>query len=102
MYLFVFFDLPVKTKEDRRRATRFRTFLVKDGYDMMQLSVYTRVCRGQEAADKHLGRIEKNLPPRGSVRALQVTERQFARMKLLVGTASAQEQKGKDRQLVLL
>ncbi len=101
MYLFVFFDLPVKTKDDRRRATRFRKFLINDGYDMMQLSVYTRVCRGQEAADKHLGRIEKNLPPEGSVRALQVTERQFARMKLLVGRASAQEQKGID-QLVLL
>ena len=37
-------------------------------------SVITRVCRGQDAADKHLGRVEKNLPPKGSIRALQVTE----------------------------
>ena len=101
MYLFVFFDLPVKTKKERRDATRFRTFLVNDGYDMMQLSVYTRVCRGQEAADKHLTRVEKNLPPKGSVRAMQVTERQFARMKLLVGMPTRQEQTGIS-QLVLL
>ena len=101
VYLFVFFDLPVKTKKERRHATRFRKFLVNDGYDMMQLSVYTRVCRGQDAADKHLGRVEKNLPPEGSVRALQVTERQFARMKLLVGTTTRQERTGTD-QLVLL
>ena len=101
VYLFVFFDLPVKTREERRNANRFRRFLVNDGYDMMQLSVYTRVCRGQDAADKHLGRVEKNLPPRGSVRALQVTERQFARMKLLVGSQSRQEQTGTS-QLVLL
>ena len=101
MYLFVFFDLPVKTKAERRHATRFRKFLINDGYDMMQLSVYTRVCRGQDAAEKHLGRVEKNLPPSGSVRALQVTERQFARMKLLVGKQSRQEQTGTD-QLVLL
>ena len=101
VYLFVFFDLPVKTREERRNATRFRKFLINDGYDMMQLSVYTRVCRGQDAADKHLGRVEKNLPPEGSVRALQVTERQFARMKLLVGTMPRQERTGTD-QLVLL
>lgn len=101
MYLFVFFDLPVKAKKERRDATRFRKFLVSDGYDMMQLSVYTRVCRGQEAVDKHLGRVTKNLPPKGSVRALQVTERQFARMKLLVGTPTRQEQTGTS-QLVLL
>jgi len=101
MYLFVFFDLPVMTKAERRDAGKFRRFLRNDGYDMMQLSVYTRVCRGQDAADKHLARIKKNLPPKGSVRALQVTERQFARMKLLVGTTNKQEQTGTD-QLVLL
>lgn len=101
MYLFVFFDLPVGTKPERRDATRFRNFLRNDGYDMMQFSVYTRVCRGQDAADKHLARVEKNLPPRGSIRALQVTERQYARMKLLVGLPSAQEQTGTS-QLVLL
>ncbi len=101
VYLFVFFDLPVKTKNERRDATRFRKFLVNDGYDMMQLSIYTRVCRGQDAADKHLGRMKENLPPKGSVRALHVTERQFARMKLLVGNATRQEKTGTS-QLVLL
>lgn len=101
MYLFVFFDLPVKSKAERRDATRFRNFLVNDGYDMMQLSIYTRVCRGQETADKHIERVKKNLPPKGSIRALQVTERQYARMKLLVGTPTRQEQTGTS-QLVLL
>lgn len=101
MYLFVFFDLPVKIKKERRDATRFRKFLVNDGFDMMQLSVYSRVCRSQDAVDKHLARVEKNLPPKGSVRALQVTEKQFARMKLLVGMRSKQEQTGTS-QLVLL
>ena len=101
VYLFVFFDLPVKTRGERRDATRFRKFLVNDGYDMMQLSVYTRVCRGQDAVDKHLSRVERNLPPDGSVRALQVTERQFARMKLFVGPVTQQEQMGAG-QLVLL
>lgn len=36
----VFFDLPVQTKRQRREATRFRNFLLTDGYHMIQYSVY--------------------------------------------------------------
>lgn len=101
MYLFVFFDLPVGTKKERGAAARFRKFLVNDGYDMMQWSVYSRVCRGQDAVNKHIERVAKNLPSKGSIRALHVTERQFARMKLLLGQPTKQERTGTD-QLVLL
>lgn len=81
VWLFVFFDLPVGTKPDRRWATRFRKFLKDDGFMMLQLSVYARVCRGEDAAEKHTQRVTKNLLPKGSVRTLQVTDRQYARMK---------------------
>jgi CRISPR-associated protein Cas2 len=101
MWLFVFFDLPVGTKSERRNAKRFRNFLKNDGYDMIQWSVYTRVCRGQDALDKHLSRIKRNLPPKGSVRSLQVTEKQYARMQFLVGGPTDQEKTAKE-QLVLL
>lgn len=85
MRLLVFFDLPVKHKADRKEATRFRKFLVEDGYVMVQLSVYMRICRGQDMVDTHMRRLEASLPPSGSVRALQVTDQQYARMKFLVG-----------------
>ena len=101
MWVFVFFDLPVKTKAERGAATRFRNFLKKDGYMMLQYSVYVRVCRGDEAVDKHLSRMRKNLPPDGSVRALQVTDRQYGRMKLLVGPRRKNESFA-TKQLVLL
>ena len=101
MWLFVFFDLPVGTKSDRRNATRFRNHLKDDGFMMLQLSVYARVMRGEEAVDKHLGRVTRNLPPRGSVRTLSVTERQYARMKLLIGESTKNE-KAAAQQLVLL
>jgi CRISPR-associated protein Cas2 len=99
--MFVFFDLPVGTKADRRHATRFRNFLKKDGFLMLQLSVYARVCRGEDAAAKHAQRVMKNLPPKGSVRTLQVTDKQYGRMKLLIGEASFSERKAPE-QLVLL
>lgn len=101
MWLLVFFDLPVGTKAERAAATRFRNFLKDDGYVMLQFSVYARVCRGQDAVDKHVGRVAKSLPRRGSVRALAVTERQYARTKLLLGTAGKTETVAA-RQLVLL
>ena len=44
MRILVMFDLPVKTKAERRSATQFRNFLVGDGYHMVQYSVYARVC----------------------------------------------------------
>ena len=99
--LSVLFDLPVGTKLERGEATRFRNFLKSDGYMMLQFSVYARVCRGEEAVDKHISRVVKNLPKQGSVRTLQVTERQYARMKLLVGVRKKNE-KVASEQLVLL
>ena len=101
LWLFVFFDLPVGTQGERRAATRFRKFLKDDGYMMLQLSVYSRVCRGEEAVDKHVQRATKNLPKKGSVRALQVTDKQYARMRLLLGEATKNE-KVAPNQMVLL
>lgn len=101
LWLFIFFDLPVRTKTERRNATRFRTFLKDDGYMMLQLSVYARVCRGEDAVDKHMQRVIKRLPPKGSVRALQVTDKQYARMRLLLGEPAKSEAIA-PRQMVLL
>ena len=91
MRLLVFFDLPVKTRGERRIYTQFRRFLITDGYDMLQYSVYGRIVNGHDAEKKHLRRLKTHLPPKGSVRALTVTEKQFASMKILVGTQSFQE-----------
>ncbi|MGO9743231.1 MAG: CRISPR-associated endonuclease Cas2 [Roseiarcus sp.] len=101
MWLFVFFDLPVGTKTERRHASRFRNFLKDEGFLMLQWSVYARVNRGEEAVDKHLARLSKRLPPKGNVRTLTVTDRQYARMKLLVGESTKNEHAA-PQQLVLL
>jgi CRISPR-associated protein Cas2 len=101
MWLFVFFDLPVGSKMERRAATRFRNFLKDDGYMMLQWSVYARACRGEEAVGKHVQRMTRSLPSNGNVRALQVTDKQYARMRLLLGEAKKNERVA-PQQLVLL
>ena len=100
MWLMVFFDLPVTTKEARQTATRFRNFLLKDGYVMLQYSVYARVCNGAERVDKHLKRLQTVLPRKGSIRALQVTEQQYGRMKILLGNKAQNEKKGAEQLLL--
>lgn len=91
MWLMVFFDLPVQTRDQRRTATKFRQFLLRDGFFMMQFSVYARICNGQERVKKHLQRLQQNLPPQGSVRAMEITDLQFGRMKVLVGKRQRNE-----------
>jgi len=101
MRLLVFFDLPVVTKTERRVYTIFRRFLINDGYDMIQFSIYGRILNGNDALEKHMKRLIDNLPPAGSVRCLSVTEKQFASMKLLVGSPPFQEKKVNPKQLLL-
>ena len=101
VWLFVFFDLPVGPKPERRAAARFRNFLKDDGYMMLQFSVYARICRGEDGAMKHVARVTSNLPSKGSVRALQVTDRQYGRMRLLLGTRTTTESVA-GQQMVLL
>lgn len=83
--IIVFFDLPVKTKRQRTVATRFRNFLLKDGFFMVQFSVYARICNGVDDVEKHKSRIRDNTPENGSVRMLVITEKQYERMEILIG-----------------
>ena len=81
----VFFDLPVKTADQRREAARFRNFLLKDGYYMVQFSVYSRVCQGTDSIATHKARVHAHLPPQGAVRMLVITERQYEMIDVLLG-----------------
>jgi CRISPR-associated protein Cas2 len=92
MRILVFFDLPVKSKPQRREATRFRNFLLNDGYHMIQYSVYSRVCNGSDAVEKHRNRLTNNLPDNGSVRMLVITEKQYESIEILVGNLVEEDQ----------
>ena len=85
MRILVFFDLPVVTAKERKAATKFRNFLVKDGYHMVQWSVYSRICNGTDAIAMHKSRLNQNLPEKGSVRMLTLTEKQYESIEVLLG-----------------
>lgn len=85
MRLVVFFDLPVLTAAQRKSYRVFRKFLIKDGYVMMQESVYSKMVLDGAAADSALARLKKNKPPSGIVQVLKVTEKQFGGMVEITG-----------------
>lgn len=89
--MLVFFDLPVKTKKQRKTATQFRNFLLKDGYHMIQYSVYGRVCNGFDAVVKHHQRLRLSVPENGSIRLLTITEKQYQSIDILIGALKKEE-----------
>lgn len=80
MRIFVFFDLPRYTSSENKEANNFRKRLLKDGFLMLQESVYCKLTLNQTAADYVKQRVKKYLPKSGSVMILQVTEKQFSSM----------------------
>ena len=89
-WLIVAFDLPVGTKKQRKAATDFRNYLLDDGYQMMQFSVYARACVTFARQETHLDRVKKNLPPEGSVRAVFVTRAQWERSYVIQGSPATE------------
>lgn len=77
MWIFVFFDLPTGTKKERKEAAQFRKSLEKDGFTMMQFSVYTRHCPSKENMDVHIKRIRHATPSKGRISILSVTDKQY-------------------------
>lgn len=85
MRMIVFFDLPTETAEDRRNYRRFRGGLVKNGFIMMQESVYCRLLLNSTADQTAREAIRRLRPPRGIVQIMTITEKQFSKIEYLTG-----------------
>ena len=72
MRVLCMFDLPVETDEERRAYRTFRKNLIKEGFIMIQYSVYVRVCPNRDYARRLSGQ-RGGLPKRcgwfGSLRS---------------------------------
>lgn len=80
MWIFVFFDLPTETKKDRKNYAQFRKSLLKDGFSMMQYSIYVRHCNSRENADVHIRRVKSFLAPKGEIVIFMLTDKQYGIM----------------------
>jgi CRISPR-associated protein Cas2 len=85
MRIMVFFDLPTETMNDKREYRKFRSFLVKKGFLMMQESVYCKLALNQTSSTAIVKSLRDNKPAKGLVQIMIVTEKQFSRMEYLCG-----------------
>ncbi len=100
MWLLSMFDLPVVTKEERKEYTRFRKMLLANGFIQLQYSVYAKYCASRDNAEKYYRHIEDAVPPKGQVRLIMITDKQFGDMVSLYGK-NIQEVEKKPEQLLL-
>ncbi len=78
-------------KKEKRIYTHFRKYLIKNGYLMMQYSVYCKIFPNREAAINHINVLRKNVPKEGQIRIMVVTEKQYSKIEVIVGGKSNQE-----------
>lgn len=85
MRLIVFFDLPMRTSKELKSYTKFRKFLLKNGFMMLQESVYSKLVLNQTQSKLLTQKLKLNAPPSGLVQLLSITEKQFSKMEFIVG-----------------
>jgi CRISPR-associated protein Cas2 len=85
MWLFAMFDLPMDKPELRREYAQFRARLLKEGFTMLQYSVYAHYVRSEESEEAYRRKVVRALPSHGQVRLISITDRQFGKMEVYVG-----------------
>ena len=101
MWILVMFDLPVMIKVERKRATEFRNFLLDEGFEMSQFSVYLRHTPSREKANAIAKRVIKKVPPAGKVSILFFTDKQFGEIMSYYNCKTQPMQKNPDQYTLL-
>ncbi len=85
MWLFAMFDLPVDKPELRHEYAKFRAALIRQGFSMLQYSVYGHYVSSEDSDEALRRKVHAALPSHGQVRLLSVTDRQFEKMEVYFG-----------------
>lgn len=91
------FDLPTKTKKQKRQYHWFHKELEIEGYMMLQYSVYSKIFASSESANLGKTRIKdfaKKNVKNGNIRLLLLTDKQFSAMDIIVGEKNIEEDIG--------
>lgn len=101
MRVVIFFDLPMLTKKDIQQYTKFRKYLISQGFIMIQKSVYSKIALNGTASKVVIENLKKNLPETGLVQILVITEKQYQNMEFLVGEGQKETIDTQQRLIIL-
>ncbi len=85
MRVIVFFDLPVETSAERRAYSKFRKFLIKSGFIMVQNSVYSKLALNMTVSESIMKKVREASPDKGIIQMLAITEKQYSKMEYVLG-----------------
>lgn len=77
MWVICMFDIPVRTKTEMRKATRFRNTLLDNGFCMKQFSIYIKPCKSLDVSKNIVKQLQKAIPDNGIVTFLYITDKQY-------------------------
>mgnify|MGYP002674975486 CR=1 FL=1 len=101
MRVILFFDLPVTTPEGRQNYNKFRKFLIRNGFLMLQESVYSKLALNEAAVNAIKENVKKNKPDEGLVQLLTITEKQYTKMDIIVGNVKKEILDSTDRLVII-
>ena len=101
MRTIIFFDLPNIYAKDKKNYLKFRKYLLNEGFIMMQESVYSKLVLNTQQATLLIERVRKNVPPKGLVQSLTITEKQYSQIEYIVGESNTKIINSEDRLIVL-
>lgn len=85
MWVFTTFDLPVKTKNEKKAYSHFKNTLLRLGFSRLQYSVYVESVSSRREDFVLRGRIRREIPEKGEVRIFSLTDTQFKKMGVFIG-----------------
>ncbi|MDE6893936.1 MAG: CRISPR-associated endonuclease Cas2 [Malacoplasma sp.] len=91
MRIIVMYDLPNNNCAENKDYSRFRKLLIKNGYTMIQFSVYMKCLNVKTKFKSEVKKISKFVPPQGNIRVMAITEKQFQDMIFLRGDSTINE-----------
>ena len=91
MRLILFFDLPSKESYEKKEYTYFHKALVKNGYIMMQFSVYIKATNSFSKINREIDKLRKYIPRGGNIRIISITETQYNNMTIILGHKNINE-----------
>lgn len=77
MWIICMFDIPVRTRTEMRKATRFRNLLLDYGFTMKQFSVYIKPVKSLSVGQTTTKKLAKFIPDNSSISFIYITDKQY-------------------------
>ena len=77
--------MPVETSEEKREYRRFRKFLIRNGFVMMQESVYSKIVLNNTICEAIHQKVRKHKTKKGLIQMMTITEKQYEKIEIIIG-----------------